>query len=96
MEQEAAKAIETAAYERGVLETKARLTVEVKVVSRDYCIETYFQALNQVGIPTDSDLKRADQVYYLEDIKEDPTTLPLPVALPLPPTEQPLTTQDPS
>ena len=37
---EAAKAVEAAAYERGVLETEARLTVEVTVVCRDYCTET--------------------------------------------------------
>ena len=40
----------------------------------------------------DSDLRKADQVYYPEDIKEDLTALPPP----LPPPEQPLTTQDPS
>ena len=44
--QEAAKAVEAAAYEHGVLETEARLTAEVTVVYRDYCAETYFQALN--------------------------------------------------
>ena len=39
--QEAATAVETSAYERGVLETKARLTAEVIVVCREYCAETY-------------------------------------------------------
>ena len=39
--QEAAKAAETSAYERGVLETEARLTAEVTVVCRGYCAETY-------------------------------------------------------
>ena len=58
--QEAAKAAETSAYERGVLETEARLTAEVTVVCREYCAETYNQALNQAGIPADSDLKRLD------------------------------------
>ena len=58
--QEAAKAVETAAYERGILETKARLTAEVMVVCRDYCTETYFQALDRAGIPADFDLRRVD------------------------------------
>ena len=58
--QEAAKAAETAAYERGILETEARLTAEVTVVCRDYCTKTCFQALDRAGIPTDSDLRRAD------------------------------------
>ena len=87
MAQEAAKAAETAAYERGILETEARLTAKVTVVCRDYCTETYFQALDRAGIPVDSDLRRANQVYYPEDIREDPIALP--------PPEQPLTIQDP-
>ena len=66
------------------------------MVYKDYCAETYYQALDRAGVPADSDLRRADQVYYPEDIREDPTTLPPPAALPLPPPEQPLTTQDPS
>ena len=96
MVQDTAKAAEVTAYERGVLETGARLIVEVTVVCRDYCAKTYFQALDLAGIPANSNLRRADQVYYSEDIREDPTALPPPVALPLPPSEQPLTTQDPS
>ena len=39
---EAAKAVEAAAYERGVLETEARLIAKVTVVCRDYCAETYY------------------------------------------------------
>ena len=87
MAKEAAKAAEAAAYKRGVLETEARLTAEVTVVCKDYCVETYFQALDLAGIPADSNLRRADQVYYPEDIREDPTALPPPAALPLPPPE---------
>ena len=66
------------------------------MVYKDYCAETYYQALDRAGVPADSDLRRTDQVYYPEDIREDPTALPPPIALPLPPLEQPLTTQDPS
>ena len=96
MVQDIAKAAEATAYECGVLETEARLIAEVTVVCRDYCAKTYFQALDLAGIPADSNLRRADQVYYPEDIREDPTALPPPAALPLPPPEQPPTTQDPS
>ena len=92
---EAAKATEAVVYEHGVVETEARLIVEVRVGCRDYCAETYYQALDRARVPADSDLRRADKVYYLEDIREDPTALPSPTALPLPPPEQPLTTQDP-
>ena len=52
--QEAAKASETLAYERGVLETEARLTAEVTVVCREYYAETYNQALDWAGIPEES------------------------------------------
>ena len=76
--QEVAKATETAAYERGILETEARLTAKVTVVCRDYCTETYFHALDRARIPVDSDLRRANQVYYPEDIREDPIALPPP------------------
>ena len=94
MAQEAAKAAEAAAYERGVLETEARLIAEVMVVCRDYCAKTYFQALDRARVLADSDPRRVNQVYYPEDIKEDPTPLPPPAALPLSPSEQPLTTQE--
>ena len=93
---ETTKAAEATNYERGVVETETRLTAEVTVVYRDYCAETYYNAFDRVGVPTNSDLRRVDKVYYLEDIRKDPTTLPPPAALPLPPPEQPLTTRDPS
>ena len=58
------------------------------MVYRDYCTEIYYQDLDLVGVPADSNLRIANQVYYLEDIREDPIALP--------PPEQALTTQDPS
>ena len=64
------------------------------MVYKDYCAETYYQALDRAGVPADSDLRRTDQVYYPEDIREDPTALPPPAALPLRPPEQPPTIQD--
>ena len=68
---ETAKAAEAAAYERKVVETKARLTAEVTVVYKDYCAETYYKALDRAGVPVDSDPRRADKVYYPEDIIEE-------------------------
>ena len=53
---------EATAYKRGVVETEARLTAEVTVICKDYCAETYYKALDQAGVPTDSDLRRADKV----------------------------------
>ena len=57
---EVVKAAEAVAYEREVLETEARLTAEVTVVCEDYCAETYYQAFDWVGVPADSDLRKAD------------------------------------
>ena len=79
---EAAKAAEAAAYEREVVETEARLTAEVTVVCRDYCAETYYKTLDRAGVPVDFDLRRADKVYYPEDIREDPTAFLLPQPFP--------------
>ena len=94
MAKKAAKAAKAVAYEHGVVEMEAKLTVEVTVVCKDYCTETYYEALDWVGVPVDSDLRKADKVYYPEDIREDPTALSSLIAFPLPPPEQPLTTQD--
>ena len=94
--QEAAKVAETSVYERGVLETEARLTAEVTVVCREYCAETYNQVLDQAGIPADFNLRRVDQVYYLKGLRENTIAPPPLTALPFPPPEQSLTTQEPS
>ena len=73
---------------------EARLTAEVTVVCREYCAETYNQALDRARILVDFDLKRVDQMYYLEDLRENTAVPPPPAALPLPPLEQSLTTQE--
>ena len=80
-------AAENSAYERGMLETEARLTAEVTVVCRGYCAETYNQALDRAGVLADSDLRRVDQVYNPEDLRENITAPPPPVTLPFSPSE---------
>ena len=94
--QEAAIAAKTSVYERGVLETETRLTAKVTAVCREYCAETYNQALDRAGIPVDSDLRRTDQVYYPEDLRENTTTPPPPAVLHLPPPDGSLPAQKPS
>ena len=74
---------------------ETRLTAEVTVVCREYCTETYNQALDRAGIPVDSDLRRVDQVYYLEDLRENTTVPSPPIVLPFPPPKQSLPTQEP-
>ena len=94
--QEAAIAAKTSVYERGVLETETRLTAKVTAVCREYCAETYNQALDRAGIPADSNLRRTDQVYYPEDLRENTTTPPPPAVLHLPPPDGSLPAQKPS
>ena len=91
--QETAIATKTLAYERGVLETETRLTAEVTAIYREYCAETYSQALDRTRIPADSNLKRTDQVYYPEDLRKNTTPPPPPATLPLPPPNEPLPAQ---
>ena len=76
---EASKAVETASYKRGVLEMEARLVEEVVEVCRDYCAKTWAEALNRTGVPTDSDLRRAENIFLSEDIREVLAMLPPPV-----------------
>ena len=91
--QEATIAAETSAYERGVLEMETRLTAEVTAICREYCAEMYNQALDREGIPANSNLRRTNQVYYPEDLRENTTTPPPPATLPLPPPNEPLPAQ---
>jgi len=92
----ASEATETASYERGVLETKTRLVEEMAGVCRDYCAETWVEALNWVRVPADSELRRAENIFFPEDIQEVPAMLPPPIADPLPPPKQLPTIQAPS
>ena len=83
MAKEASEVAETTSYERGVLKTETRLAEEVARVCKDYCTKTWVEALNQVGVPTDSKLRRAENVFFPEDIREVLEALPPPVADPL-------------
>ena len=75
-----------ASYVRGVLEIETRLAEEVVGVCRDYCAETWAEALNRARVPANFEL-RIENVFFLKDIQEIPTTLPPPVVDPLPPPE---------
>ena len=41
-----------------------------------------------MGVPIDSELRKAENIFFLEDIQKVPATLPPPVADPFPPPEQ--------
>ena len=83
MAREASEAAETASYERGVLEMETRLAKEVVRVCRDYCAEMWAETLNRAGVLTNSELRSVENIFFPEDIREVPVTLPPPVVDPL-------------
>lgn len=77
-------AAKKAAYEHGVKETKVRLTEEVAEACRDYCAETWNEVLNHVRVPANSELRKAESIFFPKHIRETPVGLPPTTALPLP------------
>ena len=82
---EVVKAMVNTSYERGVLDTVTSLAEEVIIVCWDYVTESWGMAMDWVGVPADSELRRVKSIFYLEDIREISSTVL--------PTEQPLTAQ---
>ena len=68
----AAKAEKQAAYMLGIEETQARLTEELFTVCREYCGISWGKALDAVGVPVGSDLRRLECIYYNPEICELP------------------------
>ena len=68
----AAKAVAHASeqkfYDLGVQQTEAYLTEELAEVCRDYCQEVWTKALNLVGVPAALEQKRAENIYYPQDL----------------------------
>ena len=93
--EEAAKALRQASYNLELEETKTQLAKELTGVCRDYCKETWMEALNLVEVPASSEWRQAGSVYYSLDICETPAALPSPSALFPESSKQPLTTQAP-
>ena len=60
-------------------ETQATITEEFSVVCRDYCQISCGKALDVVGVPVDSGLRRPESIYYDPKIRElsDPNSSPL-------------------
>ena len=60
---------------------------------RDYCSVTWAATLNIAGVPAESELRKAEKVFYPEHIREIPTD-PSSTALPSPALEQVPSVQD--
>ena len=50
---------------------------------RDYWAETWVEALNWAEVPTDSELRSAENIFFPKDIQEVPVTFLPPIANPL-------------
>ena len=73
---EAAEATVATSYERGVRDTEVRLTEEVAIVCRDYINMSWGVALDRAAVPADSDLRKVENIFFLEDIHEIPDSVP--------------------
>ena len=69
---EAAEAEKKAAHQLGIQETEARLSEEIPEVCRDYCSISWAHALDAAGIPADSALRLPENVFYPQEIRENP------------------------
>ena len=88
MAREATEAVMNASYERGVTDTKTWLLEKVAVVCKDYCTESWGVAMDQAGVPIDSELRRAESIFFPVNIWEILDTVPSTEQLP--PTQTPL------
>ena len=79
-------------YDLGVQETKAQLTEELVAVYREYCLDVWTKTLNVARALTNLKWRKAENVFYPEDLREVPKVAPKD-AVPAPTTaEQPLPT----
>ena len=69
---EVAEAEKQAAYTLGVEETQVRLTEELFIVCREYYDISWGKAFDAARVPTDSDLRQPENVYYDLEIRKLP------------------------
>ena len=53
-----------ASYDRGVKDTKVRLAEEVATVCREYITLSWGVALDRAAVPADSDLRKAENIFF--------------------------------
>ena len=66
-------------YDLGVVETEETLRAEVPVVCRNYCAQTWDEALNRARVEASSELRKAKNLYYPPRSYEPRTSLLLKV-----------------
>ena len=82
MAREVAEVMVATSYERGVTDTKAKLTEKVVVVCRDYITMSWGVALDRAAVPAKSDLRKIENIFFPEDIHEISDSVPLEEPLP--------------
>ena len=58
----------SAPYDRGVADTETRLAKEVAVICRDYVFKSWRVAMDRAGVPADFELRRLENIFFLENI----------------------------
>jgi len=74
---EAAEAAVATSYERRVTDTKARLTEEVVTVCRDYITVSWGVVMDRTVVLADFDLRKVENIFFPEDIREILDSVPL-------------------
>ena len=69
---EATEKAVAASYKRAVRDTEARITEEVAIVCREYITMSWGVALDRADVPADSDLRKAKNIFFPEDVREIP------------------------
>ena len=69
---EAAEKAVAASYDRGVKDTEVRLAEEVATVCREYITLSWGIALDRAAFPVDSDLRKTENIFFPEDVREIP------------------------
>ena len=92
---EATEAEKQAAYDLGVQKTQSRLTEEFSAVAKDYYDIIWGKSLDVAGVPTDSNLRWPESIYYNSDIRELPGSDSPPPEHPAKVSEVPITNQIP-
>ena len=62
------EAVVSTSYDRGVADTETRLAKEVAIICRDYVFESWGVAMDRAGVPADFELRRLENIFFLEDI----------------------------
>ena len=65
----------SASYDCGVVDTETRLAEDVAVVCRNYVSESWGVAMDWTDVPADFELRRLENIFFPEDIRETTNTI---------------------